>query len=148
LGYIKIPELKSDCRHIMLLDGLTQLSVLPSVTTIGTRLQSHYPPKLLRQPSLFHTGTIKLIQEHGSQSSWLLLFSSICVDNSMLATRPFYSTDIFSCAVKYYGEAEFWFALIKVTTVRKTMSIVLVTQHSMNSPSWADRWSYSPWHCS
>ena len=37
----------------------------------------------------------------------------------MLATHPFYSPYIFSCAVKYYGEAEFWFALIKVTTVRE-----------------------------
>lgn len=85
-GYIKIPSLKSDCRRIMLLDGLTRLSVLPWVTITGTRMLSLYPQKLRRQRLSFHTGTLKLIREHGSRSSLLSLLLSICMRNFIPAT--------------------------------------------------------------
>jgi hypothetical protein len=115
--------LKSDCRPIMPLDGLTRLSVSLLVITTGTRMLSWSPPKLRLRQSSFPTGTPKLIQEHGSQSCWLPLFFSICMRYSTPVGHLFHSPDFFySCAVQYYGEAEFWFTCIKVTTVRKSTS--------------------------
>ena len=64
----------------------------------------------------------------------------------------FHSHNMFSCAVRYYGEAEFWFAFIKVTTVRKSMSTKLFPHYYFgfeltNHFTFADRWSDHPWYC-
>lgn len=52
-------------------------------------MPSLYQPKLQRQPLSFHIGIPKLIQEHGSRSSLLSLFLSICMQISLFASHSF-----------------------------------------------------------
>jgi amino acid transporter len=64
----------------------------------------------------------------------VIVFVNLYVELDACGT-PFHSPQAgyLSCGVRYYGEAEFWFSFIKVATVRKTMSVILMLQWLANS---------------
>jgi amino acid transporter len=70
--------------------------------------------------------------------AWITIFLVVIVFLNLYAEfharySPLLLTSYLSCAVQYYGEAEFWFSFLKVTTVRKTIGTMPILQHFVNS---------------